>query len=169
MTNLTAEKLREILAYDQETGDFVRLVDRSTNARAGSIAGCVSAGGTGKLHWQISIDGRLYYAHRLAWLYMTGQWPSKTIDHIDANGLNNRWSNLREATKSENQHNRGKQRNNTSGFKGVSWHKRDRKWQAEIWLNGRKKSLGGFDDAAAAHAAYCDAAQKFHGGFARVE
>jgi hypothetical protein len=89
------------------------------------------------------------------------------VDHVNGDGLDNRRSNLRLATRSENQHNRRVQNNNTSGFKGVSWHKRDLKWYARIGLDGRRKLLGFFDTPEAAYAAYVEASTRLHGDFAR--
>jgi hypothetical protein len=95
--------------------------------------------------------------------------PSKMeTDHIDGDGLNNRRSNLRIATTSENQRNRGLSANNTSGFKGVSWQKRTKKWRAEIRSNGVYWWLGDFDTPEAAHAAYVAASERLHGEFGRV-
>ncbi len=95
--------------------------------------------------------------------------PKIQTDHIDRNGLNNRRTNLRVATRSENMRNKGAQRNNKSGFKGVSWNADMRKWEAKINILGRQTRLGMFDAVEAAHAAYREAAEKFHGDFARVE
>lgn len=89
-------------------------------------------------------------------------------DHIDGDGLNNRRSNLRLATPSENARNQRRSRDNTSGFKGVWWHKGRRKWQAQIMAGGRQQYLGLFNTAEAAHAAYCEAAKSLHGEFARA-
>lgn len=90
------------------------------------------------------------------------------VDHIDGNGLNNRRSNLRTATNSENQKNRGPSRANRSGMKGVSWHAGIKKWQASIKVDGKDKYLGVFENLEDAHKAYCDASKKFHGQFARA-
>jgi hypothetical protein len=92
----------------------------------------------------------------------------KEIDHIDGDPLNNQRSNLRVCTRPQNQWNRGKQKNNTSGFKGVHWSKRAQKWHAGICYRGRKKSLGNFDDPVLAAKAYDKAARQFHGAFARL-
>lgn len=89
-------------------------------------------------------------------------------DHIDGDGLNNRRCNLRLATPSENARNQRRARDNTSGFKGVWWHKGRRKWQAQIMAGGRQKYLGLFNTAEEAHAAYCEAARSLHGEFARI-
>ena len=97
---LTAERLREVLNYDPQSGEFRRRVDRGRGRghrwKAGTIAGRKAQ------YIHINIDYALYAAHRLAWLYMTGEWPSRGIDHIDRDKHNNAWSNLRLADKSQN-------------------------------------------------------------------
>src|SRR6202035_1518813 len=162
---ITAARLREILHRDLETGVFTWRITRSGKARTGGIAGCVNSAG----YIQIRIDRRLYYAHRLAWLYMTGAWPKKAIDHINRDPSDNRWSNLRDlATKSLNGANTGLRTDNTSGFNGVTWAARSRKWNAQIRVNGYLIHLGYFDNPVHAAVAYRQAALKFHGKFAPV-
>jgi len=90
------------------------------------------------------------------------------VDHINGDGLDNRRSNLRVATRSENLRNKGPQRSNTSGFKGVSWAKRARKWESQIRVDGKRRHLGYHPTPEAAHAAYCRAARELHGDFART-
>ena len=100
----------------------------------------------------VKLDEKVYAAHRLAWLYMTGAWPTAQIDHVDQDSLNNRWKNLREVSCSENQKNRPIPRNNTSGVVGVVWYKRKSKWNAQIAVAGRYINGGlftFFDDAVA--------------------
>ena len=92
--------------------------------------------------------------------------PKTFTDHIDGNGLNNQRANLRACTRAENGRNRGATCNNTSGFKGVSWHKGNRTWDARIWVNGKNRCLGSFSTPEAAYAAYCAAALELHGEFA---
>lgn len=158
---VTAKRLREVLRYDPATGIFVWL-DRSEaspqwRARyVGKRAGSKSGNGQG------------YTEHRLAWLYVTGSWPESQIDHINCNRAENRFSNLREATNSENMQNSGARKNNTSGFKGVAWDKRNKKFIASIGVGGKLLYLGRFFDPRVAAQAYCAAAEKFHGEFARV-
>jgi len=90
------------------------------------------------------------------------------IDHIDGNGLNNQKYNLRVCTRSQNLMNQGKQKSNTSGFKGVSWHKGHKKWGARIYYNGKNNQLGYFNDKIDAYEAYCNACVKYHGEFRKV-
>lgn len=125
---ITQEQLKLILNYDPETGEFNWLVKPRNRASIGGVAGHLRKNG----YREISIKGKKYYAHRLAWLYMTGSWPKEHIDHINGNPSDNRFCNLREATRSQNMHNQGVCSNNTSGYKGVCWHKSNQKWEACI-------------------------------------
>jgi hypothetical protein len=164
MTELTADELRRLLSYDPERGDFRWLVFRNNRVRDREIAGGLSGYG----YWQIKLNKRLYRAHRLAWLYVHGQWPSGGLDHIDGNPLNNAIANLREATDSQNQHNQGKRRNNTSGYKGVYRPHYSDKWRAQIYINGKGIALGSFDTPEDAATAYSVAAKRYHGDFSKV-
>jgi hypothetical protein len=154
----TAEYLRNILSYDPETGAFKWTVRRPGVKLKADRAGSIDRHG----HRQLRIDGRILFAHRLAFLYMTGEWPQGDIDHINGVRDDNRWRNLRDVPHAVNVQNRRKpQRNNTSGYLGVSWDKRARKWVPQ--LNGAGW-LGAFDDPAEAHQAYLTAKRKFHPG-----
>jgi hypothetical protein len=159
---VTLARLKELLAYDPETGVFTRRI-ATANVAAGSIAGCAK-----RAYVMISIDGRLYRAHHLAWLYMTGEWPTHYIDHRDMDKRNNAWRNLRAASKSENGANRPAQANNRSQLKGAYFYKASGRWQSTIQKNGRTIYLGYFDSAEDAHAAYCTAASEIYGEFARA-
>lgn len=129
----------------------------------GHIAGCLSKKSGYIL---IRLEGRLYRAHRLAWLYMTGEWPSEMIDHKDGDRANNRFINLRDARGGQNHHNGRMRKTNSSGYKGVSWSKGAEKWSAQIKVNWVKIHLGLFEDPYEAHKAYVSAAAKYHGEFA---
>jgi hypothetical protein len=158
----TQERLKELLSYDPETGVFTRLVGRSgPNARAGDVAGCDNGQG----YIRIYIDGRPYKAHRLAWFYMHGVWPSE-MDHRNGNRSDNRIANLREVTRAENKANFSAYRNNTSGYPGVSsWNGR---WKAQIQKDGKKEFLGYHSTPEAARDAYVAAAQRLFGEFMRA-
>jgi hypothetical protein len=164
---LSVARLRQCLNYDAETGEFYWVFGRG-RVSAGSIAGSQKKEPDGLFYLHIGIDGTQYRAHRLAWLYVHGEWPRQHIDHIDGNPLNNAISNLREATNSENARNRGKTKRNKSGFKGVHWSNTKKRWVATIRHHGKKKDLGSFKDAKAAHDAYVSAALELHGSFARL-
>lgn len=137
---LTAEYLRSILHYDQETGIFTRKVSTSNRVKVGDVAGCPDGQG----YLQISVQSRLYQAHRLAWLYMHGEWPKLNIDHINRNPSDNRLVNLRDVTNKQNMQNAGKYSHNTSGHPGVSWYKQKSKWRARITHNQKQIHLGYF-------------------------
>lgn len=142
-TAITQFHLRDVLEYDPETGVFTWLVSCKWN-RKGKVAGCMHTGKTGYRHIFIRIDNRLYKAHRLAWLYVTGRWPVNEIDHIDHDGANNKWLNFREVTRLQNSHNQSKPSDNTSGVVGVCWHKIYNKWVARINVNRKQIFLGCF-------------------------
>jgi len=154
---LTANRLRELLCYDPETGNFSR-------AKTGKRAGWLDVHG----YRRVSIGGVKYYAHRLAWLYMTGEWPSNEIDHTNTDRSDNRWANLRVASSSDNKGNRRCQKNNSSGFKGVYWASHASRWRAEIKRGPKRYRLGYFPTRLAAAAAYEAAANKLFGEFART-
>lgn len=146
---LTQERLKELLNYDQETGVFTWQVSNHNSIKAGSIAGTISHG-----YIRIKILNSSYRAHRLAWLYMTGSWPIDQIDHIDGNKQNNSFINIRQASHSQNQRNKPIQKNNNSGYKGVTWHKRLQKWQAQLRHNKKTYYIGVFKDLELAAEAY---------------
>lgn len=154
---LTVARLKSLLHYDPETGVFTRRVAR-TNAPAGSIAGSKRDDG----YLTIYI-GHAYTSHRLAWFYFYDRWPASQIDHINGNRSDNRISNLREVTRSQNSQNiGGAYRNNvSSGLLGAYRHEKG-KWHARIQLNGKANSLGLFDTPEAAHAAYLAAKAVIH-------
>ena len=163
--DLAHDRVRRLLDYDPDTGIMTRLIRTSSTAMAGDRVGSKNARG----YLTARVDGKTYRVHRLVWFWMTGAWPKEQIDHIDGDKLNNRWSNLREATHSENQHNRGIISTNTSGYKGVYWYRSRGKWRAQISFDRRNpKVLGYFDNIEDAAAAYAKAAREFHGEFARV-
>lgn len=161
---ITRERLMEVLHYAPETGVFTWRITMGSRAQAGGVAG--SYGNAGK--WDIRIDKRLYRGHRLAWLYMTGEWPSKDIDHEDGDASNNAFSNLREATNEQNLRNRGAQANNTSGYKGVSWSREKKLWAVMIRYGGKYRLIGRFPRIENAKLAYNLMAVMHHGKFARL-
>lgn len=164
--SLTQDRLKELLTYSPETGLFYWVQDRA-GRKAGQLAGCFKNN-----YVMISVDGSAYRAHHLAWLYMTGKWPALFTDHRDTNKHNNAWSNLREATKSQNQANVGLIKSNKSGLKGVSQYRAGasygKPWQATIAKDGKSRHLGHFGTKEEAHQAYIAAAQTLFGEFARA-
>lgn len=161
---LTVERLREVLSYDPETGYFT-WVKRLSNNVPGSRAGSDDRRG----YLTVRIDKVVYRLHRLAWFYVHGEWPPHDIDHINGMPSDNRLTNLRPATKSQNMWNAKRRADNTSGYKGVCWSTAKKKWEAKISLNGKMKFLGRFDKAEDAHGAYCKAASQHFGEFGRLK
>jgi len=160
---ITQERLKEILSYDSDTGFFKWLVSRGRNgngARVGQIAGTKDV--TGRI--TITIEGRHYRAHRLAWLYVYGRLPNGELDHRNGVQSDNRCSNLREATKSQNAANKRVLR---AGLKGACFNRRRDKWMAAIRKDYKQIHLGYFATEQEAHAAYVEAANKLHGEFVR--
>lgn len=137
---ITQARLKELVTYDPETGLFTR------NQAWGTLpAGRVTGKQDGN-YVQIKLDGVRYTAHRLAWLYMTGEWPSNgQVDHDDRNPGNNKWDNLKDVTNQLNHRNKGLQSNNTSGCKGVCLNKRTGKYVATIKNAGKVTYLGCYD------------------------
>ena len=149
---LTAEKLRELLHYNPETGIFIRKVSTTGRVKIGDVAGSINSRG----YLLITVLGRPFHAHRLAWLYVYGEWPKLTIDHINRNKADNRITNLRDVSTKQNGQNASKRSDNTSGHTGVYLVKRTSRWQASIAHNQKHIHLGFFttiEDAIAARKA----------------
>lgn len=162
MNALTQERLKELFSYDKDTGIFTFLAG-TTHSKPGKIAGCSTPRG----YRYISADNKLYLSHRLAYLYMKGAMPSNLIDHINGVKDDNRWVNLRPCTHLGNNQNAGIPKRNSSGFKGVYFNKEVKKWHAQISVNRKRISLGFFEVVEDAGNAYKEAANKYHGEFAR--
>lgn len=148
---ITQARVLEVLNYDPVTGLFAYKSGRGnggTHTKDGYL--------------QLKVDGAIYFAHRLAWLYVHGQWPADQIDHRNGVRGYNRIANLREASPSENAQNKGVRVGTASRFPGVVWHERDKRWQAQIRKDGRLYYLGGFADEASAARAYVEAKAKLH-------
>lgn len=146
---LSQDELKRLLHYDAATGVFTRRVRTSYAIRVGDVAGCDNGEG----YRNIRIHGRFYVAHRLAWLYVHGEWPIGWIDHIDGNRDNNRIVNLRCVTASENMQNQRGRRGTGRNGSG---------WSARISLNRKKYHLGTFPTEAEAHAVYLEAKKVMH-------
>lgn len=160
---LTQERLKEILHYDPETGVFTWLRCKPRGRyKPGDVAGSVSHNG----YIDLCIDQRRFKAHRLAWLYVHGRFPEYLLDHINRVGTDNRIANLREADRASNGWNASLKRNNTSGVTGVSFDRRRGMWAAEIFVRGKKHSLGHYADKADAVTARFAAETMHYGEFA---
>lgn len=153
---ITAQRLRELVSYDAATGEFAWLVKRG-NAELGSSAGYINSNG----YRVIRLDGVRYRAHRLAWFFVHGVWPSENVDHINGDRADNRIANLRDITQAENLQNQKRAHNRSkTGLLGA-WPSGDR-FQSCIRVNGKYHELGRFDTAEEAHAAYLAAKSKLH-------
>lgn len=152
--SLTQDRLKALVNYAPETGVFTWNMARR-RCRPGDKIGCRMKNG----YICIRVDDILYTAHRLAWRYMTGEWPSAQIDHINGDRADNRFSNLREATNAQNAQNR-KRKDNKSGFPGV--RRENDKWLAEIKVNYVGRRIGLFETPEQAHEAYLKAKHELH-------
>ncbi len=138
---ITQKRLKELLNYNPETGAFIRLV-----SIGGQPSGAVIKGKDKQGYVVMRVDGKVYKAHRLAFLYITGRFPEHHVDHIDHNRSNNIFSNLRKCTDEMNSKNRCLDVNNSSGFCGVSWDSQENKWCAYININKKRINLGRYHD-----------------------
>lgn len=166
MNDIILDELKKRFRYDPETGYFYHLLradGRSNAAFAGRRAGRIVSNG----YAQLKFLGKDFSAHRSAWAMHYGVWPLGTIDHIDGDRANNKISNLREATQSQNNANMGKRAGTSSRFKGVTRHPSG-KWLAQIKSPDGKRYLGYFTSEDAAASAYISAAKKYFGSFARA-
>lgn len=161
--NITQEYLKSILDYDLETGIFRWKVSNNNRIKIGSIAGTVNDLG----YLKIGIDKKPYKLHRLAWLYVYGCSANGDVDHINLNKLDNRISNLRIATRSQNLANTSSKKKYGIRLKGVRYRDPNKKYLAEITYDGKTRYLGYYDCPAAASFAYQIAADKHHGEYAR--
>ena len=158
---ITVERLKHLFEYDATTGKFSRrrTVRGVKPEWVGIPIGTVTKAG----YVVITIDARQYFAHRLAWFYVNGEWPDLLIDHIDGNKQNNAIANLRLATNEINNQNRKvPQKRNKAGLLGVFPFRK--KWGAKLVTNGNFVWLGVHDSPESAHAAYVKAKRIYHEG-----
>ena len=158
---LTFERLRELLHYDPNSGIFTWLESVAYHVNVGDVAGTISKE-TG--YRTITIYYTPYRAHRLAWFYATGNWPTGQLDHLNGSRDDNRIANLREATSLVNSQNMRKAQinNKSSGLLGA--YRKRNKWLAQIMVNGKQTYVGVYDTQELAHAAYVEAKRRLHIG-----
>lgn len=166
MNKLDISEVRQALDYNPETGVFIwkhRDIPGSRNSRfAGKVTGCKS----GKCIY-INLNNKVYKAHRLAWAHFYGEWPDLEIDHINLDSYDNRISNLRLATRSQNEQNKRVRKDNNTGFKGVSFDERRNKYVAQIKVGNIhiRKRVGSIDEA---RILYNRWSSEFHREYGRV-
>ena len=155
---ISAEIVKEFLSYDPETGIVTWIKNRGSNDIVGKVAGYTRQGYKHG-YVDIKINDKIYLAHHIAWVLMTGSWPTQDIDHINLIRNDNRWCNLREVSRSKNLHNSGPRKRNTSGYKGIKFvPKGRRKWCAMVMINYKQHYIGVFntvEEAVAARNKYC--------------
>lgn len=149
------------MIYNESNGNFYWRTNKSKRIRAGDLAGYTNEDG----YKFIRIDNKLYREHRLAWIYMYGEFSGE-IDHIDNNPSNNKIENLRVCTSSQNKQNMRKRKDNTSGVKGLHWYKAYNKWQVNLTVNGKTKFYGYYSDFFEACCVIHSNRNKIHGEFA---
>lgn len=147
-TELTQERVRTLFDYDSESGILLR------KFKSGKLKPCGHKPTHSVGYGQVNIGEKMHLTHRIIWLWYYGSWPQNEIDHIDRDRMNNRIGNLKSVTRAENNHNKGLSSNNSSGFPGVGWSKRDKKYYAQIWINSKKIHLGYFTAPEEAYLAY---------------
>lgn len=159
------ELLKKHFSYDQATGDFTWIKPIAYNIKPGAIAGKTDAHG----YRVLKLDSKHYLAHRIAWLFMTGEEPPRYIDHKNTNRSDNRWANLRAATNSQNVANGKVRVTNRLGIKGVvRVRSKKPQWHAHICKDGKNVCLGKFSSPEFAQAAYLTAARRLFGEFANA-
>ena len=168
MLDLDIEYLKECFVYEASSGRLFwkqRPLHHFASSNACAVwntkhAGAEAGSPNIKKRWSTKIKARLYQNHRLVWALVHGAWPADQIDHINGDPEDNRIENLRVVSNAENQRNRGRSRNNTSGTNGVYWHSRDHVWTSFIRENGKQRSLGAFTTQAQAMVARKAAEQR---------
>jgi hypothetical protein len=159
---LTQSRLKELFNYCPESGAFTRL------ASCKGVKAGLSGSNDGKGYLLIRVDGKKYKSHRLAFLYMTGEFPPHDVDHVNGVRDDNRWENLHAATRSENCKNQKLYNTNKSGYMGVGWNKRAGKWHARYRISNKLHHLGYFADINDAVSARATVSHLFHENHGRI-
>lgn len=159
---LTQSQLKELIEFNSQTGEFTWRVASPPHAQIGDRAGCFDSKG----YWKIGVDGKVYLAHRLAFLYVYGRWPDGPLDHKNRNPASCQITDLREATPGQNSANKKLSRANTSGFKGVSINRKRNKYKTTIGFRRKHTHLGYYNTAREAALAYDYVATRVFGVFA---
>jgi hypothetical protein len=160
-----AEMTAEIVRYEPDSGRIFWLNSERPKKNGQETGLFINAHG----YRSMPFKGCIYLIHRLAWVYMTGAFPARQIDHINHDKLDNRWANLREVTSAQNQQNRKPRRNSKSGMLGVAWSSTSQTWFAQICHNRRVKNLGSYKTPHEAQAAYLKAKAETHDYWASLQ
>lgn len=162
MEKLTQAKLKEVLRYDADTGEFTRVTFSGNRCAGSARLGPITQKPDERGYIRIRVYGKKYRAHRLAWLYVHGCFPEQGLDHINGDKLDNRIANLREADQMQNSQNRKPMEGTSSKLLGVTRYRGANKWRAQIMVSGKKIALGYFDDEHQAYDAYLKAKAELH-------
>ncbi len=163
----TVERIRQAFWYNKKTGELIWLVQSGSRSTPGQRAGSVRTDADGYRSRIITLDSGRYSASHIIWVWMTGEWPKRTIDHKNCDSLDDSWTNLREAGISEQKQNSRKRRDNRTGFKCVVYDKERDKYRWQVVVNGKRtKSAKRYETAEEAYADYCARLPDFHGDFA---
>ncbi len=154
--------LRENLRYDPSTGYLWWILPGCKRSLTRPV------GHLGQGYVEFRLGGTQFKAHRVIWALVTGEWPREQIDHKNMNRSDNRWCNLREATFAQNRQNRRCYRNSSCGLKGVTWHKGEKKWRAQIQVNKKRRIIGRYDTPEKAYRAYVREANRLFKEYARM-
>jgi HNH endonuclease/AP2 domain len=165
---LTQEQAKELFSYNPEEGILRWRKWAGGCCRKDLIAGYRKQTKGKPTYWVVMLKNKNHKVHQIIWVYMTGKWPDKFIDHEDLDGTNNKWSNLRLASNGQNMMNGSLRSDNTTGVKGISWDQRRGNFRARLVVDGIEKYLGSFDDVEEAAKVRAEAAKKYHGEFARI-
>jgi len=136
-------RVRESFSYNENTGELIRIKGRIRLGGLGYIHTCGTRA-CKKKYMKVGFDNKSYYSHRIIWVYMTGLQPVD-IDHIDGDGLNNKWENLRSVAHKINGKNQKRHITNTSGKSGITYRKDTNKWRARIMVDDKPINLGSFE------------------------
>lgn len=166
---INIERLREILAYDPDTGIFTWKKKTCDKVVVGTQAGCVATMRGARKYIVIRFDGNLHTSHRLAWAYYYGEQPPPTIDHDDGDGCHNWIKNLRKASQSQNLANMQKKIKSVTGYRGVyPYGTTGKRFEAKAMQDYKSVRFGIFDTPEAAYSAYCVGIKSLFGEFASV-
>lgn len=142
---ITYEIAKALFDYDPKTGKVVWKFESAQIVKGAEIGTNTDTARSNTKYRAVKLFGLSYKVHRIIWLMQTGDWPEGDVDHIDGDGLNNKWDNLRDVTHSQNLMNAAVRSDSTSGYKGVSYDKSRDRWYAYINIDGKRKMLGRYN------------------------